>query len=365
MRVWQLIDARAIGGIERHVATVTMALRRRGYAAEIVLLQRYDPSPWLRQLELDAIPYRTLDGHVSGLVKAMREEPPALVHTHGYKANILGRLVARALGIPVVSSFHAGETPAFPVSLYTRIDAACSGLATRIAVSQAIADQLPQPTQVVRNFVAVPQQAPREALPQRVGFIGRLSHEKGPDLFCEMAEQGPPGIEWHVWGDGPMRIELEARYARRVTFHGLSLDIRTALGSIGLLCMPSRAEGLPMAALEAMAAGVPVLAARVGGLPGLVHQDVTGWLFAPGNIAEAAAHVAVWQGLSSEARSALRIASHESALERFSEAAVLPQILKIYGEAGLDTARTTTTHQSKAAPKELRDTSAARRSPSS
>ncbi len=203
MRVWQLIDARAIGGIERHVATVTMALRRRGYAAEIVLLQRYDPSPWLRQLELDAIPYRTLDGHVSGLVKAMREEPPALVHTHGYKANILGRLVARALGIPVVSSFHAGETPAFPVSLYTRIDAACSGLATRIAVSQAIADQLPQPTQVVRNFVAVPQQAPREALPQRVGFIGRLSHEKGPDLFCEMAEQGPPGIEWHVWGDGP------------------------------------------------------------------------------------------------------------------------------------------------------------------
>jgi glycosyltransferase involved in cell wall biosynthesis len=346
MRIWQLIDARSVGGIERHVATLTTALRRRGMDARIVLLKCYKPSPWRTQLELETIPHVALDGRIATLIAALRRDRPGLVHTHGYKANILGRLIARVLGVPVVSSFHAGEQPAFPVSLYTRLDSVSSILAPRIAVSEAIARSLPQPVHVVRNFVAVPVEPPTGPLPQRVGFIGRLSHEKGPDLFCELARRSRPGIEWHMWGDGPLRAGLEGRYGSDVTFHGLSLDIGKALASIGLLCMPSRAEGLPMAALEALAAGVPVLAARVGGLPSIIRDEQTGWLFDAEDIVSASALLEAWYSLAPASIDALRLACHRSVLESFSEQAVLPEILEIYAQAGLAHGRTTTTDQS-------------------
>ncbi len=289
VKIWQLVDANAIGGIERHVATLVGALCARGLDAEVVLWRHYDGSPWRAQLVAGGVPHRVLDGTIAGLWAALRRERPALLHTHGYKANILGRVAARLLSIPVVASYHSGERGTFPVSLYLSADMAMAGLAPRIAVSQEIARRLGRPAHVVRNFLPVPQHPPADALPMRVGFIGRLSPEKGPDLFCEIARRAAPGLEWHVWGDGPMRGELERTYGDTVVFHGLALDVAAAFDAIGLLMMPSRAEGLPMAALEAFAAGVPVAAARVGDLPDLIRHGDTGWLFAPGDLDEAGA----------------------------------------------------------------------------
>lgn len=149
-----------------------------------------------------------------------------------------------------------------------------------------------------------------------------------------------------MWGDGPLRAGLEGRYGSDVTFHGLSLDIGKALASIGLLCMPSRAEGLPMAALEALAAGVPVLAARVGGLPSIIRDEQTGWLFDAEDIVSASALLEAWYSLAPASIDALRLACHRSVLESFSEQAVLPEILEVYAQAGLAHGRTTTTDQS-------------------
>lgn len=342
-KIWQLVDGRSIGGIERHVATLVTALRYAGHDAEVVLWRAYEQSPWLEQLRADCVPHRALEGSFWSLLAVMRRERPDLVHTHGYKANIFGRIVARMLGVPVVSTFHAGERPGFPVSLYQDLDTATSFLATRIAVSREIAGKLPWRAHIVRNFLVPPRIAPTDPLPRRVGFIGRLSHEKGPDLFCEMARASPPGLEWHVWGDGPMRASLLEAHGNRVVFHGLTLDVSTALRSIGLLAMPSRAEGLPMAALEALAAGVPVLASSVGGLPDLVKQGSNGWLFAAGDIASALAHVDAWSALDDDERAAMRGAAHATVLENYSDAAMIPVLLGIYTDAGLGKRRTTTT----------------------
>ncbi len=338
MKIWQFLDARSVGGIERHVATLVRALRARQCDAEVILWRGYEPSTFRQQLIADGVPHRTLDGSLRGFVAALARERPELLHTHGYKANIIGRLAARALAIPVVSTYHSGEQAAFPVSLYLKADIATSRFASRIAVSQEIAARLPQPVSVVRNFLMVDPGPVGPSLPRRVGFIGRLSHEKGPDLFGEIAEASSPGIEWHVWGDGPMRGELEQRFGANVVFHGLTLDVASALRSIGLLLMPSRAEGLPMAALEALAAGVPVAAARVGGMPDLIRQGENGWLFAPSDVRSAAACIGCWADLDANAQAALRRVCRATVQEGYSDAAVLPALLAIYRHAGLDTA---------------------------
>ncbi len=121
-------------------------------------------------------------------------------------------------------------------------------------------------------------------LPRRVGFVGRLSEEKRPDLFCALARRSPPGVEWHVYGNGPMGARLELEYGDTVRFHGTVTDLEPAWSTLGLLVMPSRFEGLPLAALEALTAGIPVLASRVGDLSSVVVDGQTGWLFESGDI---------------------------------------------------------------------------------
>lgn len=332
--IWLLVDSRTVGGIERHVATLAEAFARRGERAEVVLLADHPGNPWLDQLDAAAITYRKLDGTLAGLIRAISNAPPNVIHTHGYKANILGRIAARLTATPVVASFHAGERAPFPVNLYQTADEWTSFLGERIAVSQAIQQTLPFKSRFVQNFLLLPPSPPEGPLPRRVGFVGRLSHEKAPDRFCEIARRCQGLAEWHVWGDGPMRSELEQVYGNHVVFHGLVTDLTPVWASLGLLWMPSRAEGLPMAALEALSAGIPIAATAVGGLPGLVHPDQTGWLFDGENLSEAENCVARWASLSITQQQDMRLKCWTHVRDGFSESRQLPKILDAYTEAG-------------------------------
>ena len=125
-------------------------------------------------------------------------------------------------------------------------------------------------------------------------MVGRLSWEKAHDVAVAalgLCPQGSADGELPTLvlaGDGPLRDELEARVASvglqsRVRFLGplTSRDVRALYGVATLLLLPSRTEALPLVAMEAMAAGVPVLAARTGGIPELVTHAETGWLVSP------------------------------------------------------------------------------------
>jgi glycosyltransferase involved in cell wall biosynthesis len=336
-RVWQLIDSSTIGGIEKHIAVLTSSLMRIGIPTEIVLYQDHGANPWLAQLADAGLGYRHLDGTVGGLVRAMRASRPALVHTHGYKAGILGRLAAARLAIPSVSTFHMGEAPRFPVSLYDAVDRYSALLSHHIAVSDAIARTLPFSSTVVRNWVDIPAEAPAfPPPPRRIGFVGRLSHEKAPDIFCDLAERFTGDDHaWHVFGDGAMRDELEARAIPGLTFHGMVTDMGRVWSDLGLLVMPSRGEGLPLAAIEAIGAGVPVIASDVGDVAKVVVDGESGWLVRAGDVDDFVNAIRKWQSLSPESARAMPHSAWRHARDNFSEAAGLPDILEIYGRLGV------------------------------
>lgn len=332
--IWQLVDARHVGGIERHIGELTAALGERGIAARAILYADHPGSPWRDLLRREGTPHRVLGGSFAALRAALCEERPMLVHTHGYKAGILGRIAGRLAGVPVVSTFHAGERAPWPVGFYQQIDAATSLLGQRISVSAAIAARLPWRSEVIGNFVALPTHESERPLPRRIAFVGRLSAEKGPDLFCRIARAAGPIARWDVYGDGPMREALAAEYGDVVGFHGHSPAMEETWRQVGLLLMPSRAEGLPMAALEALARGIPVAASAVGGLPSLLSGLGGNWLFEAGDIEAAAGAVRRWRHLAPAALATARLEARRIVEDRFSPSAALPAILSVYRAAG-------------------------------
>jgi glycosyltransferase involved in cell wall biosynthesis len=328
--IWHLIDSSGVGGAERHVATVAGSLLRSGHAVSVMLYQRHDDNPWLRQLDDAAIPYRVLDGTFGGLLRLMRLEQPTLVHTHGYKGGILGRLAAALTRIPVVTTFHSGQRGLWPVGAYDFVDDWSSIIAHRITVSPEIQSRLPFSSTVIPSYVKTPSIFPDAVLPRKIGFVGRLSEEKGPQHFCALARRFGDLGSWHVYGDGVMRGALEAEFRDVVTFHGVQTNMDVVWPQLGLLVMPSRFEGVPLAALEAAAAGVPVLASRVGGLPAVIVEGTTGWLFPYGDLEAAGQCLMQWSAIVNQDSAGLREACWTRAREQYSESRWFPEIIKIY-----------------------------------
>src|SRR5262249_8187651 len=199
-------------------------------------------------------------------------------------------------------------------------------LAQRIAVTPSIAQDLPFGATVIANFVAA--SPPRhDPPPRRVAFVGRLSHEKGPDLFCALARLGPSSLSFDCYGEGPMLPALAAQYGDVVQFHGFTPSERI-WPQVGLLLMPSPADGLPMAALAAFATGIPVAASRVGGLPELIHAGETGWLFDVANTPAAADAVAAWNLLDPSQLLAMGRRCQADVAKRYGIARHLPEVLR-------------------------------------
>ncbi|OKL45726.1 glycosyltransferase family 4 protein [Pseudovibrio exalbescens] len=335
--IWQLVDSSGIGGIEKHILVLAQTLKAQGLDVRVVLLAPHDNNPWLDQLTMAGLPFTILEGGLKGLWRGLSAERPALVHSHGYKAGILGRLACRARGIPVVSTYHAGEAGPFPVSLYQTLDAYTGLLARRISVSRPIAARLPYASTVIENFINCPAMDTNRPLSRTVAFVGRLSHEKGPDLFCDFAAQQPrrPTLDWHLYGDGPMRPELEAKYGSLIEFHGMVSNLEPIWPTLGLIVLSSRAEGLPLVALEAMAHGVPVLAPRLGGLPDLIQHGVTGWLYDPEDLTDMSRAFRQWVQARPAFLTQMRTNCQQRIRSHYSPAAKLPLILDVYRNAGL------------------------------
>lgn len=326
--IWLLLDSSKGGGIESHVLQLAQGLQQHGESVEIIFLTNYGKHPMHALLSELGINHRILDGRFTHLYRSLRKERPMVLHTHGYKAGIFGRLAAWLNNIPSISTYHAGEISSGKLAVYDWLDRISAGFANKVfAVSPQIAQRLPGSVEVFNNFVN--NRSLTESTGKQIAFVGRVSTEKGPDYFLQLANHLPT-LDFHLYGDGPLLSELKNEAPDNLQLHGQQDDMATVWPHIGLLVMPSRFEGLPMAALEAMARGIPVIAFKVGAFDKLIEPESNGWLVEPGNIEQLSKLVNRWHNLNKQQKTFLQLACKKTINSRFCSEVAIPQLIANY-----------------------------------
>jgi glycosyltransferase involved in cell wall biosynthesis len=291
--------------------------------------------------------------------RLIRAVQPDLVHCHSSKAGLLGRLASRAEGVPVVFTVH-GWAFEQGISLPWRITGLLSEhIASRFCRNQHIitvaeADrtlairkrvQPPERMTTVHNGIAdVPFRAePGEGNPPLIIMVARFSQQKDHDtLLKAMAAIDAP---WNVSfvGDGP-RLEIirqladELGIADRIDFLGNRRDVPELLAGADIFVLSSLWEGFPISILEAMRAGLPVVASDVGGANESVIHEETGFLTRPKDIDGLRERI---KRLLDEPELRLRMGNEGRRLfeERFGKRKMLEETASVYGKL-LDNAPT-------------------------
>ena len=239
------------------------------------------------------------------LIKILRNSNTHIVHTHRIKENILGGIAAKLAGnIPSVRTVHGApeHKPDLKKPL-KKLQYMLEWFIGRyvqkkiIAVSrdlkEKLTDEYPQQKIcVIENGIDVNALNPiilkRQEnyefnSPYIIGIIGRLVPVKRVDIFIETAKlfsHNNPHIEieFHIYGDGPLRTSLEHLAANNTFFAGHRLDIHEKIADLDALLITSDHEGLPMTLLEAMAIGTPIISSPVGGIPKVLDKGTYGTL---------------------------------------------------------------------------------------
>ncbi len=307
------------GGTAAYLATLLPALGVHGYEP---LYAAPAGDPGLSRLAELGVETVTV-GSVAALPALARRRRVALVHSHGVRMNLAGRIAAGAAGAVQVVTVHSRLAQDYRnrsrLGLATLL--AGPGLASAaavIAVSEAVREDLvargirPERVHVVESGLTAPPPAwTRAALESAfalpaaslaLGTVARHHPVKGLDVLIDAlallrAEPAGPPFVHLLLGDGPETASLVARARARgvedvVRFAGFRPDARAIVGALDLFVLPSRAEGFGLAALEAMAAGVPVVATAVGNLPSLLGAGRLGALVPVDDPAALAAQMA-------------------------------------------------------------------------
>jgi glycosyltransferase involved in cell wall biosynthesis len=200
--------------------------------------------------------------------------------------------------------------------------------------NQLMGAGFPENRIVVRpNMVFLAPPITQSVTGEYIAYVGRITPEKGVDVLCEAA--GVANLPVRVAGDESAWPNLVDRYSGHVRFEGI-LHGRALEGfyrGARFLVVPSRWwEVCPIVVLEAMNYGCPVIASRIGGLPELIDDNVTGLLFEPGDHRELATRMQVlWHDEGLRERLALR--ARQQMAERFSERPYLADLMSIYNQA--------------------------------
>lgn len=321
LKVLHLISSSGFYGAERVALELAKGLRRRGGRPVIGILVS-DPGisrDMVREAESGGVETRVFHCDARFSLRVMRElrgwireREIDLVHSHGYKSNFYALGTTRRK-LPLVATNHNWLKHHWRLVAYSLIDKwLIRYFDAIIAVSGLIRDEMiaagipGDKISVIDNGVDVEDIA-RQVHPSSagkmtsecgstkiVGAIGSLKEEKGFRFLLEAAfhvTAGVGDVKFLIVGDGPLREELERMASSRaaegsIVFTGYRNDVYSLLGTFDLFVLPSLKEGLPMVLLEAMAAGIPVIATRVGAVPRVISDGVNGLLISPGDIDE-------------------------------------------------------------------------------
>jgi glycosyltransferase involved in cell wall biosynthesis len=367
-----LIHQPVDGGVGRHVRDVANGLDARGY--DVVLC---GPSPV--QGTIRGVTHRRLDmqravgpradlSAVASLTRIIKELRPDLVHAHSSKAGGVARLARPACPrLPIVYSPHLYAFArhferSAERSLYRTLERLLAPAATRVVcvceaearLARAIGPA--RRVRVVYNGIEpIADRPPDERIAALraegpvIGTLTLLHQRKGVQTLIDATPTvlaRHPSAQVAIVGEGPELEALRAqargrKVAHAVSFLGLSTDPPAALRAMDVFAHPSLAESFPYVVLEAMAAGRPIVATAVGGVPEAVSDGEDGLLVAPRD-ADALAH-AICELLEEPTRAAsMGRAAQRKAQERFTLAHMIDGLCEVYDEAlG---ARTSTAH---------------------
>jgi glycosyltransferase involved in cell wall biosynthesis len=299
------------------------------------------------------------------IYRLLRRERPHIVHTHTAKAGLLGRLAARLAGVPaVVHTFHGhvfhGYFPPWKTRIFVLIERWLAKRTDRLlAVSDRVrADLLALGIGAPDRVLTVPlglDLTPFFACGSRrgrlraelsvpadealVGIIARLvpikRHERFLRAAAELARAGVH-CRFLVVGDGERRAELETLastlgVAARVHFLGWRRDLERVYADLDVAVLCSDNEGSPVSLIEAMAAGVAVVATRVGGVPDVVDDGITGLLVAPGDV-PALARAIVSLLVDPERRRRMGAAGRERVAETYGADRLVADMDRLYAD---------------------------------
>ncbi len=291
-----------VGGLESVVLLLAAGHQARGHRVQVlsVIGERGHEPALHRQLAGRgvkvtpvALPGRAYGKERKAYHHLFSTVRPDLVHTHGYRCDVLAGPVAGRLSIPVLSTVHGFTGGDWKNRIYEYLQSRAWRRFQRVvAVSGPLQRRLlsfglrPDQVALVPNAFASPRpplsrMEARQALGLAdsepvLGWVGRLSREKGLDVLLEALAR-TTGATLSVLGDGGERIALERLAQRlgvseRIRWHGMVPEAATLYSAFDVFVLSSRTEGTPISLFEAMAAEVPVVVTAVGGVPDVVGE---------------------------------------------------------------------------------------------
>ena len=354
MRVLHVHKLTGVGGSERHLLTLLPALRERGIDARFLGLdvEGSDAGRFYRGLDEPAtrVRYRrdVSPAMLRDVVRAVRAERPDLLHTHLVHGDVYGALAATVTGTPFVSTRHNDDR--YLLGPFRYVDRTFARRARRlIAISDAVraflerAGHDPAKLVTIRYGLDGLPAAPSEVTPAEAGIpdgaplvlaVGRLTQQKDhPTALRAFAAAGHPEARLAILGIGPLEAETRALAAERgiadrVVLPG-RLELRDWLERADVFLHTSRWEGFGMVLLEAMLAGLPIVATRVSAVPEVVADGETGALVDAGDWRAAGAALNRFLSDAELAR-ATGAAGLTRAREEFSVARMADQTVELY-----------------------------------
>ncbi|HRO58381.1 MAG TPA: glycosyltransferase [Burkholderiaceae bacterium] len=310
VRLLEVMGNAIVGGMETSVLRLIERLTRERFEISVLAPFESRCTEALHALGVDVVivpmPEDTVWSSVqqaSALVRAGRID---VLHAHLGNAHILAGLTGRLTDRPVLATVHGRQMDPLELEAHrafgTHVHAVCRhshlhALGMGIAPSHLHCIPNGVDTELFRPQPNMPSESLRtglgigEGVPL-AGFVGRLSPEKGPELFVRCAQRvldRQPQAHFVMIGDGPQRASVEDRIERlglrgRVHLAGMQAAMPTLYPQLDLLVCSSLSEAMPLAVMEAMACGLPVVATAVGGVPELVVEDLTGSLVGHGDV---------------------------------------------------------------------------------
>lgn len=350
----------AHGGVAHQVGILAQELRAWGLPVGVacspgLLSNRLRGSgiethelPLVRQ----ASPRKDLSA-IRALRKIIRRDGYSLVHAHSAKAGVVGRVAALLAQVPAVYTPHAWSflvaEGKFERRVYVAVERLFASLTRRIIcvskgeleLGRRVVGVGVEKLRLVPNGVTAPPTIrARDGEQVVVGSICRLTRQKGVTYLVQAAEavrrERGSGVRFSVAGDGPDRGPLEAEIIRRGLRNGFELvgtvdEPWDYLSSLDVFVLPSLWEGMPFVLLEAMAAGLPVVATNVGGVRDVISDDTLGAIIPPAD-ADALTEAILNYVEHPELRRSVGAAARERILREFGRERMVEGNLGVYAE---------------------------------